>query len=44
MNAIGDMQDEMDFFCHCEKFEYNHDYVMFFMKNCLCKGGEPNLR
>ena len=26
MNTIGDMQNEMDFFDHCNEFEYNHDY------------------
>ena len=26
-NTIGDKQDEMDFFYHCKKFEYNHDNV-----------------
>ena len=25
-NTIGDMQNEMYFFYHCNKFEYNHDY------------------
>ena len=25
MNNIDDMQNEMDFFYHCKKFEYNHD-------------------
>ena len=28
MNTIGDMQNEMDFFYHCNKFEYNHDYLI----------------
>ena len=25
MNTIGDMQNELDFFYHCNEFEYNHD-------------------
>ena len=29
INTIHDMQNEMNFFYHCKKFEYNHDYVMF---------------
>ena len=33
MNTIGNMQNEMNFFCYCNEFEYNHDYVKFFMKN-----------
>ena len=27
MDTIGDMQNEMDFFGHCNEFEYNHDFV-----------------
>ena len=23
---MGDMRNEMDFFCFCNEFEYNHDY------------------
>ena len=26
VNTIGDMQNEMDFFYHCKKFEYKHGY------------------
>ena len=26
MNTIGNMQNEMDFFYHCKKFEYNQDF------------------
>ena len=33
MNTIGDMQDEMYFYSYCNEFEYNHDYVIIFMKN-----------
>ena len=33
MNTIGDMQNEMDFYDHCKKFEHNHDFVIFFGKN-----------
>ena len=29
MNTIGDMQTEMDYFYHCKKFEYNHDFKQF---------------
>ena len=29
MKTIGDMQKEMDFYGHCNKFEYNHDFVIF---------------
>ena len=29
-NTIGDMQNEMDFYGHCNEFEYNHDFVIFF--------------
>ena len=25
---IGDMQNEMDFYGYCNKFEYNHDLVV----------------
>ena len=32
MNTIGDMQNEMDFFYHWKKFQYNHDCVIFFWK------------
>ena len=32
MNTIGDMQNEMDFFGRCKKFEYNHDFDIFFLK------------
>ena len=28
MNTIGDMHNEMDFFYHCNMFEYNHDLVV----------------
>ena len=30
MNTIDDMQNEMDFYGQCKKFEYNHDFVIFF--------------
>ena len=26
MNTIDDLQNEMDFFYHCNEFEYNHDF------------------
>ena len=29
MNTIGDMQNEMFFYGHCNMFEYNHNYVKF---------------
>ena len=29
MNTIEDMQNEMDFYGHCKKFEYIQDYVKF---------------
>ena len=29
MNTIGDMQNEMDFYDHCKKFENNHDFLKF---------------
>ena len=32
MNAIDDMQNEMDFSYHYNEFEYNQDYVIFFWK------------
>ena len=32
MNTIVDMQNEIDFFYHCKKFIYNHDFVIFFQK------------
>ena len=32
-NTIGDMQNEMDFYGHYNMFEYNHDFLNFFMKN-----------
>ena len=33
MITIDDMRNEMDFFYHCKKFEYNHDFVKVFWKN-----------
>ena len=30
MKTIDDMQIEMDFYDHCNMFEYNQDYVIFF--------------
>ena len=30
MNTIDDMQNEKDFFYHCNEFEYIHDFVIFF--------------
>ena len=30
MKTIGDMQNEMDFYDHCNEFEYIHDYEVFF--------------
>ena len=30
MNTIGDMQNEMDFYDHCNEFEYNHDFEQVF--------------
>ena len=32
MNTIGDMQNEKDFFYHCNEFAYIHDFVIFFQK------------
>ena len=32
MNTIGDKQNEMNFFYHCNEFEYNYDFVTFFGK------------
>ena len=32
MNTIDDMQNETDFYGHCNEFEYNHDYEQFFQK------------
>ena len=29
-NTIDDMQNEMDFFSHCNMFEYNHDFEQVF--------------
>ena len=29
MKTIGDMQNEMNFYGHCNEFEYNHDYEIF---------------
>ena len=26
MNTIGNMQNEKNFFYHCNEFEYNHDF------------------
>ena len=26
------MQNEMDFYNHCNEFEYNHDFVIFLWK------------
>ena len=26
------MQNEMDFYGHCNEFEYNHDFEQFFLK------------
>ena len=26
MNTIGDKQNEIDFYDHCNEFEYNHDF------------------
>ena len=31
MNTIGDMQNEMDFYGHCNGIEYNHDYEKLMM-------------
>ena len=27
------MRNELDFFYHCKKFEYNHDFVKVFKKS-----------
>ena len=32
MNTIGDMQNEMDFYDHCNELECNHNYS----KNFYC--------
>ena len=29
VNTIDDMQNEMDFYDHCNEFEYNHDFLKF---------------
>ena len=33
MNNIDDKQIEKDFFYHCNEFEYNHDFELFFWKS-----------
>ena len=30
MNTIGDMQNQINFYGHCNEFEYNHDFLKFF--------------
>ena len=32
IKTIDNMQNEMDFFYHCKKFEFNHDSEIFFRK------------
>ena len=32
MNSIGDMQNEMYFYGHCNMFEFNNNYVKFSRK------------
>ena len=32
MNTIDGMQNEIDFYDHCKKFEYNLDFVKFYEK------------
>ena len=32
-NTIGDMQNEKNFYDHCNVFEYNHDFEQVFLKN-----------
>ena len=32
ISTIDDMQSEMDSFYHCKKFEYIHDFEIFFLK------------
>ena len=32
INTIEDMQKEKDFFYHCKKFEFNHDFEKIFRK------------
>ena len=34
MNTIGDMQNGMNYFYHCKKFEYNHDFEQFLVEIC----------
>ena len=29
MNTIDDMQNEKDFYGHCNEFEYIHDFMKF---------------
>ena len=31
-NTIGDKRNEMDFFYHCQKVDYNHELSKFFEK------------
>ena len=33
MNTIDDMQNEMDFFYHCKKFEYIQDFEQVLLKS-----------
>ena len=33
MNTIDGMQNEMDFYGHCKKFEYNHGFFEILLKN-----------
>ena len=33
MNTIDDMENEMGCLYHYNEFEYNHDFVIIFMKN-----------
>ena len=35
MNTIGDMQNEMYFYGHCNEFEYNHDFFKFLRHICV---------
>ena len=35
INTIDDMQNEMDFYGHCKKFEYNHYFEQFFLKKSV---------
>ena len=35
LNTIGNMRNEMDFFYHCKKFEYIHDFDKLTIHFCF---------